>query len=270
VAAIALEASEAYLVAGVAIDVGVALDHPTQDNWVTVGGDALAVAGGYVVGKVVVGPLLGALGSKLAQQEIQQATTEAEEVLVAQRAAAAQQAASAKTAREMAEREAELLRRFKAKEVRRPLRFRQANSHQEAKINKLRKEFKIKKDQNIAYTEGTINGKPHDVVAHSGHLRDAENTVQHTPVEAQQLQTHPTKGDYAQASRRGEAVNPSRRAHDSEAKILEDLLRKTTPESTGDIKLVSELPVCESCDGALQQFQQLRPKIRVRVWHAVK
>lgn len=114
--------------------------------------------------------------------------------MVAQRAAT--QRAAAKTARELAEREAELLRQLKAKTPKRPLRFQQANSHQEAKINQFRKEFKIKKYQNIAYTEGAINGKSHDVVAYSGHLRDAENTIPHTPLKEQQLQTHPTKGDY--------------------------------------------------------------------------
>ena len=60
-AVVALEASEAYLVAGVAIDLAVAIDHPTQDNWVTVGGDVLAIATGYVVGKVIIGPALKAL-----------------------------------------------------------------------------------------------------------------------------------------------------------------------------------------------------------------
>ncbi len=38
--------------AAVAEDTLVAIEHPTQDNWVTVGGDALAIATGYVVGKV--------------------------------------------------------------------------------------------------------------------------------------------------------------------------------------------------------------------------
>ena len=64
VAVVALEASEAYLVAGIAIDVAVAIDHPTQDNWVTVGGDVVAVALGYVVGKVVVGRLMTALARR--------------------------------------------------------------------------------------------------------------------------------------------------------------------------------------------------------------
>ena len=64
VAVVALEASEAYLVAGIAIDVAVAIDHPTQDNWVTVGGDVVAVALGYVVGKVVVGRMMSALARR--------------------------------------------------------------------------------------------------------------------------------------------------------------------------------------------------------------
>ena len=60
----ALEASEAYLVTGIAIDVAVAIDHPTRDNWVTVGGDVVAVALGYVVGKVVVGRVMTALARR--------------------------------------------------------------------------------------------------------------------------------------------------------------------------------------------------------------
>jgi hypothetical protein len=69
VGAVALELSEAILVVGVAVDVAVAIDHPTQDNWVTVGGGALALATGYVVGKVIIGPALGAVARKLAQRE---------------------------------------------------------------------------------------------------------------------------------------------------------------------------------------------------------
>ena len=33
------------------------------------GGDALAIATGYVVGKVIIGPALGAVARKLAQRE---------------------------------------------------------------------------------------------------------------------------------------------------------------------------------------------------------
>lgn len=52
VGAVALELSEAALVAGVSVAVAIHHPtHPTQDNWVTVGGDALALATGYVVGK---------------------------------------------------------------------------------------------------------------------------------------------------------------------------------------------------------------------------
>ncbi|RZK33438.1 MAG: hypothetical protein EOO61_15310, partial [Hymenobacter sp.] len=64
------------LVAGVAV----AIDHPTQDNWVTVGGDALAIATGYAVGKVIIGPALGALGRALTPAIEEETTIAAAEV----------------------------------------------------------------------------------------------------------------------------------------------------------------------------------------------
>ena len=265
VAVVALEASEAYLVAGVAIDVAVAIDHPTQDNWVTVGGDALAIATGYVVGKVIIGPAMGALANKLAQRTSQklaaEAVTDAEAAVTAEAKLAAE--------KQVAAREAELLRQLEQKPSRAPRPARPATSHQQAKINQLRKQYRVDKDQNIAYTEGRIDGKPYEKVSHSGHKKDRLGTVEHTPVEQQQLGTHPTKTDYEKAARQGKEVDPTRRAHDSETKILEDLLRKTTPSSKGNIILTSERPVCESCAGAIEQFRVLRPGIRIRVSHAV-
>ena len=95
VAVVALEASEAYLVAGVGIDLAVAIDHPTQDNWVTVGGDAVAVVLGYVVGKVVVGRLMTAFSNKLAQRAAQKAAAEVEAAAAAEAEAAGAAAAAA-------------------------------------------------------------------------------------------------------------------------------------------------------------------------------
>ena len=62
-------ASSAGRTAGSRPSSGRGRGHPTQDNWVTVGGDALAIARGYVVGKVIIGPALGAVARKLAQRE---------------------------------------------------------------------------------------------------------------------------------------------------------------------------------------------------------
>lgn len=150
------------------------------------------------------------------------------------------------------------------------MRARKADAHQGAKIERLRKTHSISDERNIAYTEGAIDGNPYKVTAHSGYKRSAESTIEPTPLEKQPLKTRPTKADYEEAARRGIPVDPTRRAYDSEVKTLEDLLRKTTPGSTGDLLLVSERAVCTSCEAALQQFQQLRPGIRIRVWHAVK
>jgi hypothetical protein len=106
VGAVALELSEAALVAGVAVDVAVAIDHPTQDSWVTVGGDALALATGYVVGKVIIGSALRGVQGLLRREvgaeasavlpKTQQATENT--IADAQQAAAAEKLAAEKTA----------------------------------------------------------------------------------------------------------------------------------------------------------------------------
>jgi hypothetical protein len=107
VGAVALELSEAALVVGVAVDVAVAIDHPTQDNWVTVGGDALAIATGYVVGKVIIGPALGAVARKLAQREARLAAAEAEAALAAEAKQASAEAGALKAAAAKAQAELE-------------------------------------------------------------------------------------------------------------------------------------------------------------------
>jgi hypothetical protein len=116
VRAMAPELSEGALVAGVTVDVAVAIDHPTQDNWVTVGGDALAIATAYVVGKVLAGTIVrgvrGLVGREIGteastglpktrqavEQVIHRAGTAADDKLAAE--AAAQQAATRAVARE--------------------------------------------------------------------------------------------------------------------------------------------------------------------------
>lgn len=114
-----------------------------------------------------------------------------------------------------------------------------------------------------------MDGKPYEQTSHSGYIKERPGTIPHTPVGEQQLQTRPTTVDREIAARDGNPVDPTRRAHDSEVKILEDLLRKTTPKSTGNIRLVSERTVCESCSDAIGQFRKLRLGIRIRVSHAV-
>ena len=97
VAVVALEASEMYLVAGVGIDLAVAIDHPTQDNWVTVGGDVVAVALGYVVGKVVVGRIVSSLAKAEARQvaNLPKTAQAVEEAVTAVQATAAAEAKKA-------------------------------------------------------------------------------------------------------------------------------------------------------------------------------
>ena len=204
-----------------------------------------------------------AFSNKLAQRAAQKAAAEAEAALTAESkdvALATQQ---------VAEREANLLRQLEQKPPRPPRTPRSANAHEEAKIGQLRQKYKVDKRQNVAYTEGAVDGKFYEQTAHSGHAKDRPGTVRHTPVERQQLETRPTTTDHEIAIRDGKPVDPTRRAHDSEVKMLEDLLSKTTPKSTGNIRLVSERTVCESCSNAIEQVRRLRPGIRVRVSHAV-
>ena len=262
------EVSAVTFEAGIALDVAALAVEPNLPNLGLVVVDALTLGAGKLIGRAI-GKYTKGVSEAVAQRLAQQ---EAERLAQLEAQAVAEQEAKVlaeREAREMAEKEAELLRRLEQKPPENPRPFRDANSHQAAKIQELRTRYKIGKDQNIAYTEGTVDGKPYEEVAHSGYKINRPGTVSHTSVEEQQLNTHPTKADYEQAARQAKEVDPTRRAHDSEAKILEDLLRKTTPGSKGNILLTSERPVCESCSGVIRQFHELRPGIKVRVFHGV-
>jgi hypothetical protein len=53
------------------------------------------------------------------------------------------------------------------------------------------------------------------------------------------------------------------RAADSEWKILENIASQISPDSEGVVHLYSELPICDSCQGVIQQFQQRFPGVTV-------
>jgi RHS repeat-associated protein/uncharacterized repeat protein (TIGR01451 family) len=55
------------------------------------------------------------------------------------------------------------------------------------------------------------------------------------------------------------------RAFDAEAIILETIARRLGPDSSGTIRLFSELPFCGSCSGVIKQFEQLFPKVKLVV-----
>ncbi|MFN6205569.1 MAG: deaminase domain-containing protein [Planctomycetota bacterium] len=53
------------------------------------------------------------------------------------------------------------------------------------------------------------------------------------------------------------------RAFDAEVFVLENLARKLKPGDSGTIKLVSELPFCDSCSDVIRQFREMFPNIRL-------
>lgn len=55
------------------------------------------------------------------------------------------------------------------------------------------------------------------------------------------------------------------RGFDAEAHLLEDLAKRLSPDSFGTVRLFSELPICTSCQGVVQQFQSMFPKIKLVV-----
>lgn len=56
------------------------------------------------------------------------------------------------------------------------------------------------------------------------------------------------------------------RTLDSEYKILSELATKLTPSSKGVVNLYSELAVCVSCNGVIDQFRQRFPGVTVNVF----
>lgn len=128
------------------------------------------------------------------------------------------------------------------------------------KLDDLIKQIGLEDGKNLAYIEGAIDSKTIDNVANSGMTKP--NTTPGKPFADQQLPTGPTVEDLANTSR---PPGIDRRAYDSEVKLLEDLLDKTTSTSSGSIKLVSDRDLCSSCSNALDKFRELRPNIDVEI-----
>jgi len=100
--------------------------------------------------------------------------------------------------------------------------------------------------KNIAAMEATIDGAaPRTTIATSGvHVNPGE-----VGMPATRLFTPP---------------NPSR-AFDSEVFLFEDLAQGLRPKSIGTINLYSELTVCPSCGGVIDQFRARFPGIRINI-----
>jgi len=112
----------------------------------------------------------------------------------------------------------------------------------------------VGKTRNIAYTEGIIAGEPISEVAVSGEaLRPGSGLID-----------MPEKTFFETTT----VGHP--RAFDSEVKLMESLANKFDQGSLsanrkifGKIRIVSELPLCESCNGVVQQFKDRFPNIQV-------
>lgn len=66
------------------------------------------------------------------------------------------------------------------------------------------------------------------------------------------------------------ATGADARELDSERKILEQIAEGLPPDASGRIQLFSELPVCDSCVGVIEQFRRDFPNIELIVTHGPK
>jgi RHS repeat-associated protein len=110
----------------------------------------------------------------------------------------------------------------------------------EQKIDNYRDQHKVGKGRNIAVAEYEINGQ-------SGNLVGTSKAHQY-PGAVPMPETPRFTAD---------------RASDSEWKILEHAAENLDPSATGRIHITSERPVCDSCQGVVDQFRQAFPGITV-------
>jgi len=102
----------------------------------------------------------------------------------------------------------------------------------------------------IAVMDADVDGAQFSGTANSGRVSKRGSVG----VPAQpQLPTHTT----------GDSSNP--RDTDPEIKLLEGLLRRTTPDSTGHVTLISERDPCDSCLDAIKIFENLRKRIALEI-----
>lgn len=117
------------------------------------------------------------------------------------------------------------------------------------KISYIRQNFNIGAGRNIAYLEGSVENQVYSEIAASGEtLREG-------------MSANPT-GIF----KFGEAGGFSR-GFDSELKLLEDFALKYKDNTSikAKLTLVSERPVCESCNGVISQFREAFPNVELNV-----
>jgi hypothetical protein len=123
-----------------------------------------------------------------------------------------------------------------------------------ARVNSIREAKNVKKGQNIGFADFNIEGTVGESIGVSGR-KSPSGTA---PVPENRFFTTYEVGGYS-------------REFDTEVKILEEIAHKfanqpgTYNNIRGQVNLFSERPPCESCQGVIQQFQQMFPNIQVIV-----
>jgi hypothetical protein len=118
------------------------------------------------------------------------------------------------------------------------------------KVEKIRQTHNVGVKRNIAFAEFDINGRTGELIGISGKA-ERPGTV---GVPKQRRFETITTGN-----------NP--RTLDAEVKILEEMATRIPKNSKGTIHLFSELPICVSCSGVIQQFEKQFPNIELIVTH---
>lgn len=103
---------------------------------------------------------------------------------------------------------------------------------------------------NIAFARVNIDGKQSNLEAFSG-MDNIEGFVPPINLHNELFSTIKTKQNDRKA--------------DTEIKILDKIFRETTPDSKGTIQLVSQRPICPSCEHVIQQFCANRPNINIEI-----
>ncbi|WP_298892457.1 deaminase domain-containing protein [uncultured Psychroserpens sp.] len=126
-----------------------------------------------------------------------------------------------------------------------------ANTKAAAKLKTIRDKYTIGKGKNIAWIEGKIEGKPLEMIAHSGSKSSKEGT---SPV--------PSISRFFQTNKK------NKNSHDAEIKLLEDFARKYEDNLNvkGEISIFSERPYCGSCrDVIFKQFNEIFPNVKIKI-----
>ncbi|WOC53117.1 hypothetical protein BPO_p0034 (plasmid) [Bergeyella porcorum] len=139
-----------------------------------------------------------------------------------------------------------------------------ATDEEIADATKRIKDYRTKnnlKGKNIGYLEGNVNGKTID----NKMWRSGEAKPE---IEPQIFKAIKVEGSGGRSWLRNT---------DSEYKMLNQLAKdlggkvgNTYPNIKGEIKIISELPYCDSCTGVIQQFNEMFPNIKIILVDGVK